>query len=155
MDAQEMHHRLSRISTQWSLVFQAHTHEADAHQAALQALLERYQRAGYRYLLGAVRDPDVADELAQEFALRFIRGDFHRARPERGRFRDYLKTALVNLVNDHYRQLQDKPRALGVEPAAPVQPSVNSQAEFVTTWREELLENTWKALAENNAAYHA
>jgi DNA-directed RNA polymerase specialized sigma24 family protein len=155
MDPQDLDQRLSRIATEWTLVFKAHQGEVNAARAVLPRLLERYRGAAYRYLLGAVCDPDVADELAQEFALRFIRGDFHRANPERGRFRDYLKTALVNLVNDHYRQQQDKPHALGAEPAAPAQPSLNSRAEFVMTWREELLENTWKALAENNDAYHA
>ncbi len=93
--------------------------QAGAAGSELSRLLARYSGATYRYLLGAVRDPDVADELAQEFALRFVRGDFHRANPERGRFRDYLKTALINLVNDHHRQQQDRPCGLGVEPAAP------------------------------------
>jgi DNA-directed RNA polymerase specialized sigma24 family protein len=51
-----------------------------------------------------VRDPEVADDLAQEFALRFLRGDFQRADPERGRCRDYLKRALINLVHDYLSQ---------------------------------------------------
>jgi RNA polymerase sigma-70 factor (ECF subfamily) len=155
MKPDDFDQRLSRIATQWTLVFKAHQPAAEAAPEVLPHLLERYSSAVYRYLLGAVRDADVADELAQEFALRFIRGDFRRADPGRGRFRDYLKTALVNLVNDHHRQQHDRPQALGMEPAAPAPPTLDSQVEFVSTWREELLESTWKALAENNEGYHA
>ena len=155
MDSNDLSQRLSRIQTQWSLVFNAHHEQAGAAGSELSRLLARYSGATYRYLLGAVRDPDVADELAQEFALRFVRGDFHRANPERGRFRDYLKTALINLVNDHHRQQQDRPCGLGVEPAAPAPPSLDSDADFLATWRTELLDRTWKALAESNDAYHA
>jgi hypothetical protein len=47
-----------------------------------------YHRAVHRYLLGALRDEDAAEELFQEFALRFVRGDFRWADRGRGRFRD-------------------------------------------------------------------
>ena len=40
------------------------------------------------------RDEQLAEELFQEFALRMLRGDFRRAEPLRGRFRDYLKTVI-------------------------------------------------------------
>ena len=39
----------------------------------------------------AHRDKDAADELSQEFALRFVRGDLKGADRERGWFRDFLK----------------------------------------------------------------
>src|SRR5947207_152703 len=92
---------LSRIATRWTMVFAAHRGPDSVERGMLPTLLLRYSGAAYRYLLGAVRDPDRAEDLCQEFAVRFLRGDFHRAAPGRGRFRDYLKTALVNLVNDH------------------------------------------------------
>ena len=64
MDSQELNQRLSRISTQWTMVFWAHGPQADGRQAAVERLLERYGGAAIRYLLGAVRDPEVAEELA-------------------------------------------------------------------------------------------
>src|SRR5438128_969371 len=112
MDQVQLHQRLSQISTQWTMVFQAHQGSADAVSKAQQQLLERYSGAAYRYLLGAVRDPDVAAELCQEFALRFVRGDFRRASPERGRFRNYLKTALIHLVSDYPNKRRAAPRRL-------------------------------------------
>jgi RNA polymerase sigma-70 factor (ECF subfamily) len=154
MDRESLQQRLSRISTLWSVLFQAHAGSVDAVQAAQQRLLERYRGAVYRYLLGAVRDPDAADELCQEFALRFVRGDFRRADPQRGRFRDYLKTALRHLVDDHHRARQRWPRPLASdapEPAAAPEP----EGDFLSDWRDEMLERAWQALAQTNAAYHA
>ena len=74
--------------------------------------MQRYCGSVYRYLLGALRNGDAAIELFQEFAMRFVRGDFHRASPTRGRFRDYVKTALINLVTDHFNRQNSKPRPL-------------------------------------------
>src|SRR5262245_3862711 len=86
-------HRLSQISTAWSLLKKEHQLAVTAEAKARAALIERYQTAAYRYLLAATRDADVADDLFQEFALRLVRGDFHRADGRRGRFRDYVKSA--------------------------------------------------------------
>jgi RNA polymerase sigma-70 factor (ECF subfamily) len=156
MDPQELSQRLSRISTLWTMVFQAHGEPAAA-AAAQRVLVQRYSGAVYRYLLGAVRDPDVAADLSQEFALRFVRGDYHRADPDKGRFRDYLKTALIHLVTDYHRTRQAWPRALagGAEPAAPAAPAVDSDCDFLAQWREGLLDRTWQALYQASADYHA
>jgi RNA polymerase sigma-70 factor (ECF subfamily) len=141
---------LSQISTCWTLVFQAHRGRESTVADAQQALMERYGGAVYRYLLGALRDPDAADELAQEFALRFVRGDFHRADPERGRFRDFVKTAVYHLIVDHHRQQQKRPHSLPCDSAyLPGSESEISQADriFAERWREELLDRAWEGLA--------
>src|SRR5690242_7685201 len=96
--------RLSRISTLWTIVAHAKGGPGEAACAAQQELLRRYSRAVHRYLLGALRNPDAADELAQEFALRFLRGQCKGADPQRGRFRDYLKGTLSHLVAEYYRR---------------------------------------------------
>jgi DNA-directed RNA polymerase specialized sigma24 family protein len=75
MDETAINEHLSRIATVWSELARAHGPREEA-AAAQQALLQRYCGAIYRYLVGAVRDPDAAAELCQEFALRFLRGDF-------------------------------------------------------------------------------
>jgi len=87
--------RISRISTIWPLLEDPHGRPSADVRGARLALLQRHQGAAYRYLLGAIRNLDASDELFQEFALRVFRGAFSRAAPERGRFRDYLKTALI------------------------------------------------------------
>src|SRR5207244_1246290 len=92
---------LSRISTAWTMVVRAHGIAADAAVVAQHALMDRYHRAVYRYLLGALRDADAADELFQEFAYRFLSGSLRGADPERGRFRDFVKGVLFHLIADH------------------------------------------------------
>jgi RNA polymerase sigma-70 factor (ECF subfamily) len=150
MNEAQLDEHLSQIATAWTLLFQAHNAPAEAATAAQQLLLERYSAAVYRYLLGAVRRPDVADDLCQEFALRFVRGDFKRASPEKGRFRQFVKTALYHLVVDYQRSQQRRPVPLrpdSPEPAAEA-PEAESDKAFLAIWRAELMSRTWSALAE-------
>lgn len=143
---------LSRISTEWDLVFQAHHGPPEAVSAAQTALMTRYAGAVHRYLLGAVRDPDLASDLDQEFALRFLRGDLHRADPSRGRFRDFVKRAVRNLMIDHYRRRKRESTRLvdGIpELADPDAGLPDFDAEFTQSWRRELMAQTWDSLARH------
>jgi RNA polymerase sigma-70 factor (ECF subfamily) len=143
--------RLSKIETLWSLVRQAHGGAAPGVSESQEQLLERYGGAVHRYLLGAVRDADAADELFQEFCLRFLRGDFKNANPQRGRFRMYVKTALLNLIVDHQRLQKKQAQPLhadGPEPAAEAPSQLDMDRAFRDSWRAELLDRTWQALAE-------
>ena len=72
---------LNQIATRWSLVLAACRRADDPDQAAQAEFLERYVGAIYRYSLRILEDPDLATEACQEFALRFVRGDFHRDEP--------------------------------------------------------------------------
>jgi RNA polymerase sigma-70 factor (ECF subfamily) len=136
------------MATLWSLVCQAHQGPEDAMRSARQRLLERYGGAARRYLLGALHDPDAADELFQEFALQFLRGGFRRADPEHGRFRNYLKTVLFRLVVHHRRRQQRQPLPLCEDAVeAAVGPGLaNSEQDFLRSWRDELLARAWHAL---------
>ena len=150
MDDTSLNLRLSRISTIWTLVGQAHADPADTEATARQALLERYQKAVYRYILGAVRDPDVADDLFQDFALRFVRGDFRRADPARGRFRDFVKKALINLITDQRKRQQHRHRQVPLENAQAVATAAepdDPDQPFLENWRKALLDRAWDALA--------
>src|SRR5437762_760286 len=82
---------LSRIRTRLTVWLEAHQGEGAAAIAARQQLVLRYYGAVYRYLLGMLHDPAVAEDLTQEFAVRLLRGDFKHFDPQRGRFRDFLK----------------------------------------------------------------
>src|SRR5262249_34533565 len=101
----------------------------------------------FRYLLGAARDPDAADELYQEFCLRLLRGDFKNASPERGRFRNFLKTALFHLVVNHQHRLKKRPAPLPGEAAKPAASGApEDEQAFLDGWREELMQAAWRAL---------
>lgn len=150
MDTPDYNQRLSQITTRWSMIFQAHGGRDSAVSAAQQALMQRYGGAVYRYLLASLRNADLADDLAQEFAYRFLRGDFRRADPQRGRFRDFVKTAILNLIVDHHRRQKGRPQPL---PAGELEPVTTAEGpddfdrQFVESWCKELLTRSWEALA--------
>lgn len=150
MSPSESDARLSRISTQWNLVAQAHREQGDVRCEAQRLLLQRYCGAVYHYFLTAVRDADAAEELSQEFALRFVRGDFRRASEERGRFRDFVRTSLRHLIVDLHRHQRRLPRQMvddsGLAPAVPPDTDA-ADRQFVHHWREALLNRVWEALA--------
>jgi RNA polymerase sigma-70 factor (ECF subfamily) len=154
MDPHEPDRRLSEIETAWTVLHKAHQ-EGSAAEWARSALVLRYDGAVYHYLLGMVHDTSEAEELAQEFAVRFLRGDFGSADPQRRRFRDFLKTAVRHLAIDHWRQQKkekDKgPRPLGEGSAATGEAATeptDTDSAFLHAWRDDLLAKTWKALAQ-------
>jgi DNA-directed RNA polymerase specialized sigma24 family protein len=145
--------RLSQIQTLWSVVRRAHGEQSQEIQAAQQQLLERYGGAARRYLLAALRNDDEASEVYQEFALRFVRGDFHRADPAKGRFRSFLKTALHHLIVDLHKRRAARPSANeNLAALAGPDTSAEREREFSQGWRDELLARTWQALAKDESA---
>jgi RNA polymerase sigma factor (sigma-70 family) len=155
MNSRDADRHLSRISTLWSLVSVAQHEAGDDSRAAQQKLLERYGPAIRRYLLGAVRDADVAEDLWQDFAYRFLHGDLRGIDPERGRFRDYVKGVLFHLIADFHKKRQRLPRQLPSEhpePAVSCEPDAEQEQAFLASWRDELLARTWAALAAADEA---
>jgi RNA polymerase sigma-70 factor (ECF subfamily) len=140
---------ISQIDTLWPVLIKAHAGSPDEVNAAQQAVLQRYYQPVHRYLLACLKDRDAADEVYQEFALRFVRGDFRNANPEKGRFRDLLKSALYHLVVDHHKRKQ---RGLAqLAPNAPepaIDSVVESDRQFLDAWRADLLNKAWQGLAE-------
>jgi DNA-directed RNA polymerase specialized sigma24 family protein len=165
MGSRKPSERLSRIKTRWTMVFQAHKGDREGMESAQQRLLLGYYGPVYRYLRAMVRDADAAEELTQEFAVRFLRGDFKRADPSRGRFRDLVKRALRHLAIDFWRRkrvdrkktpfpLPDNgtgnpaiadwrrgppARLEGVEPNLN---DVEADRTFIQSWRWEMLAQT-------------
>jgi RNA polymerase sigma-70 factor (ECF subfamily) len=161
MEKNEWNPQLSQLSTEWTLVFQAHQGSPEQVASAQVELMGRYAGAVHRYLLAALRDPEAASDLDQEFALRFLRGDFHRADPSRGRFRDFVRRALRNLMIDYRRRRSARPRPLGDDLPEPVDPRADDRdfdRRFLTSWRSELMARAWQSLArlekETGQPYH-
>jgi len=139
--------RLDMISTRWTLLNRAHQEGGEAAAAAKAAILERYGGAVQRYLRGALKDADAADDLFQEFAYRFLHGDLRGACPEKGRFRDFLKAVVSHQVADYFKRQRRQPAALPEnfpEPAAAERSDLDRL--FQESWREQLLAKTWETL---------
>jgi RNA polymerase sigma-70 factor (ECF subfamily) len=147
-------HHLSQIHTMWSIVRRAHGGDSTGVQSAQEEMLQRYGDAARRYLLAALRDADAADEVYQEFVVKFVRGDFRDVAPERGRFRNFVKSVLFRMIVDYFRQKkrQPQPQQLrpGLEPEAERDEDQQDE-EFARTWRDELLVKAWAALEQYEA----
>lgn len=144
--------RLSRIETSWSVLRNAHDPETDAAQAAQQDLLNRYGGAVRRYALAALRSEEAADDVFQEFALRFVRGDLARADPEKGRFRSFVKTCVYHLIVDYQRRGKRDARVSPIrtatpEPQAPSE-TIDHDELFSKTWRDDLLTRVWERIEQ-------
>lgn len=159
MDEDDLH--ISRINTAWSMVREAHG-DHTAVQSAQQRLLDRYGAAVRRYALSALRNEDAADEVFQEFALKFVRGDLGKADPDRGRFRAFVKTIVYRLIVDYQRRAKKTGRDSGLhsniaEPAAD-EDANQDDPMFDSNWRDELLARCWQRLesdeAESGKPYH-
>src|SRR5262249_29399649 len=118
---------ISVIETLWTVVRKAH----DGTPEAQEELVRRYGMAAYRYLLAILRDEQEASEVLQDFWLRFLSGSFRNARPERGRFRALIKTALYHLAVDQIRKRRALPSSsLAGEVAA----EEEGQQQFLAEW---------------------
>jgi DNA-directed RNA polymerase specialized sigma24 family protein len=148
---------LSQLTTRWSVIFQACHGPERADKAAQAQVLERYCAAIYRYVLRVLGDPDLADDACQEFAYRFVRGDFRRADPAKGRFRDYVKKAVIRLVREFHRNRIARDRITPLEsetaeaPATPTPIDVQ-EAEFFALWRKELINRAWDEMELQQSA---
>jgi RNA polymerase sigma-70 factor (ECF subfamily) len=112
-------------------------------------LVLRYIEAVQQYMARVLRDDEAAAELAQEFAVRVLRGDFRRADPQRGRFRDFLRIAALNLINDYRRRSRSRhlvQRTEALEPVAPRDKADEPDAEFLQSWRRELFSRAMASL---------
>lgn len=147
MTPSDIETRISRIITHWSDVIEAHKGEAPARRRAQEALLRRYSPAIYRYILGAVRDPEVAQDLAQDFGIRLLEGRFEQANPDKGRFRDLVKTSLYNMIVDWQRKKKMAGLPEGHDEGT-VDPPPGPPTEVL---RMEILNRAWKALEEDDA----
>jgi RNA polymerase sigma-70 factor (ECF subfamily) len=134
--------------TQWSLLHRAHEEAVTTAGAARNALVLRYAPAVRSYVGALVKDPQDADEVAQELVVRLLRGDFGGATPERGRFRDLLRTAVRNQVRTYYtRKGRRAGVPLDVDAFAADTPDLTEE-EDLRSWRESVLKLAWGGLEE-------
>ena len=134
---------------------QAHGNQTVGVESAQRILLDRYGGAIRRYALAALRDEDAADEVFQEFALKFVRGEFGKVDPERGRFRAFVKTVVYRLIVDYQRRKKKRfietPMHSNIaEPLAGEDEGADDEL-FRVSWRAELLDRCWKSLEKASA----
>lgn len=149
---------LAQLSTHWSNIFRAREADGDAAMAARNALLLRYVEVVLRYLRAVLRDPQAVDQVCSNFAVRVLESDrfLQNADPQRGRFRDYLKTVLQHMIADYYReQRRERKQRVDLnwdnnEPEDPASQSSEQDRQFARYWREELVKWVWHQLEQRD-----
>ncbi len=141
--------RLDGIETRWSLVRQAHiTGNAATAAQARGILVMRYASSIRRYIGGILKEPDTADDLAQEAIVRLLQGDFAGADPNRGRFRDLLKTAIRNMIRNQWdKQKRRKTASADVDQMAD-DTDAKLDSAWLAAWQTNVLDHAWSALKD-------
>jgi RNA polymerase sigma factor (sigma-70 family) len=141
--------RIDQIVTQWSLLRLAHQPVDPQSPQARQAMLLKYRDAIRNYVTSLLRGHADADDLSQDVLLRLMRGDFGNADPSRGRFRDFLKFAVKNMVRNHWSQ-QQRRGSVSLEQLAGLDPqSEDDESTWTEEWRGQLLQCTWQLLEDH------
>ncbi|AMV37097.1 RNA polymerase sigma factor [Planctomyces sp. SH-PL62] len=154
MDTGDSNAKLSELQTQTTLLYEAQHGTPEGADLAKQLLMLRYSGAVHRYLLKALGDSEAAKDLNQEFSLKFLEGRFRQFDRTRGRFRDYLKRSLHNLMVDFYRKqnvVSQLDTASG-EAIVATDDLVDFDEQFLQSWRKDLMERASNALREHEAS---
>jgi RNA polymerase sigma-70 factor (ECF subfamily) len=88
-------------TTHWSVVLAAGGQSSTAAREALESLCRTYWYPLYAFVRRQGYGPDDAQDLTQEFFARLIEKDrLAEVRPERGRFRSFLRVSLKHFLAD-------------------------------------------------------
>ncbi len=105
----------------------------------------RYARAIQKYVAAIVRDPHDAEEVAQDFLVQVFDKGFCPENVSRGRFRDYLKSAVRYVAISHLRKRRSS--ELSEEMLSSIiQPNSEADRAWSHEWHDCLLERVWQSL---------
>lgn len=147
-------------TTHWSVVLTAGADTEEHAWVALETLCRRYWYPVYRFVRRQGRPHHEAEDCTQEFFAHLLAGaGIGRARPERGRFRTFLLTALNHFLINEWHRAQAERRG-GGQPALsldldraderfarePVDPGLDPDEAFDRGWALDLLDQATEFL---------
>lgn len=140
-------------STDWSLIARAGHVDADVKRRALATLLERYAGVLRTHLVARRIPVDMVDDVVQGFLVsKVLEQDLiGRAEREKGRFRNFLLTALDRYAYDRLRELKRANLRVGApyEEADPVDAKGGDvSGGFDLAWARKVLDETLKRMKE-------
>lgn len=151
---EELSLNLGNIKTQWSMVRRAHQNDGSLTGSidpgtARQQLVMRYASAIRKFVRVVVGDDNLADELSQDAIMRLLKGDFSGADPDRGRFRDLLKTAIRNMARNHWAK-ENIRTAVDLEPdlVGTDDDLEELDQQWIKQCRDAALEQAWDRLKQ-------
>lgn len=156
--------RESFPTTHWSVVINAGNGSESQVRAALETLCRQYWYPLYSFARRCGRSHHEAEDCTQEFLARLLAAEgVSRARPERGRFRSFLQTALRHFLINEWQRTQAEKRGggqaalpLNFDAAGerfaqePVDPALTPEQAFDRAWALDVVEG---GLAELRAEY--
>jgi RNA polymerase sigma factor (sigma-70 family) len=142
--------------TLWSLVLRAGAAPSDQSERALAMLCNTYWYPIYAWIRRQGRAPQDAEDLTQSFFVHLIEGHkLGKVRPDRGRFRSFLRGSLRNFLADEWSKSQAKKRGGGfplvsldaaqaesryhLEPADPLDPEKIFERRWALTLLDRVL----------------
>lgn len=151
-------------TTQWSVVLHVGAESESKARAALETLCRQYWYPLYAFVRRQGRSHHEAEDCTQEFLARLLaHASMAHARPERGRFRTFLLTALRNFLTNEWHRAQAEKRgggqtiiSLDLEKAEerfthePVDPGLTPEQAFDRSWALGLID---AAIAELRDEY--
>jgi RNA polymerase sigma-70 factor (ECF subfamily) len=106
-------------TTHWSVVLRAGHGESAETTAALGRLYHTYSYPLYAYVRRQGHDAETAEDLVQEVFLAMLdRNQLASVRPEKGRFRSYLLSAVNHLLANEWHKRRRQKRGGGQTPVA-------------------------------------
>lgn len=150
-------------TTRWSVVAASARPGNAEFRSALDELTRQYRSAIVAFIAAYYRcGLDEAEDIAQEFIVRWIEHGFPNADANRGRFRSYLRGALRHFVQNWRRSKQAKrrggasvePKSLDVSTASEVMDdtTLSPEAAFDQNYRKELFGRAIGAMKAEYAA---
>ncbi|MBI5385943.1 MAG: sigma-70 family RNA polymerase sigma factor [Verrucomicrobia bacterium] len=152
-------------TTHWSVVLAAAKTSAPGAQEALEALCRAYWPPIFTYVRRRGHPLEEAQDLVQEFFARFLQKKyFAQADPTRGRFRNFLLTAIQHFLVGEWQKSASLKRGGGqflisweelrMEPEAETEPAdfETPESAYERQWAVTLLEHACQLLGEEYAA---
>jgi RNA polymerase sigma-70 factor (ECF subfamily) len=149
--------------TQWSVIVRAGGPGTAQARSALEHLCRQYWFPLYAFVRRQGRPHHEAEDCTQEFLARLLAQEgVGRARPEQGRFRSYLLTALRNFLTNEWHRARAEKRGGGRAPLPlefetaertysrePADPALTPEQAYDRTWALGLIERSVAALRED------
>jgi DNA-directed RNA polymerase specialized sigma24 family protein len=113
------------------------------------ALLERYSQAIRSYLWTVLRDEDGVQDVLLALRIKILDGRFARWAPGRGKFRSYLKQAVLNEALQYLRKQRNRRREQRVEDLTRFpegRPAGEAPHVWLNLYRSAVLEAAMKSL---------
>ncbi len=150
-------------TTRWSPVVASARPSGVRFRAALDQLTRQYRDAIVVFISNYYRcSADEAEDVAQEFIVRWIERGFANVSRDRGRFRSYLRGALRHFVQNWRRDMQtQRRRGPDAEPARlddsnasgpKDETTLSPEQAFDATYRRELFHRALQTMAAEYAA---